>query len=129
VLGTRTDDDLVRRRWIVCKRESASLLLRRLGQVGVADDPGVTAKVADIVENGFCGINGTNQSTQKTTKSAGRANRITATGLPRFQFDIGTLDILNAAPVLYPLLYTLLGAIFGHSEVTAGRGVNLGHFG
>jgi hypothetical protein len=29
--------------------------------------------------------------------------------VPRFQLNIGTLDMLNAAPILYPFLHTLAG--------------------
>lgn len=50
-------------------------------------------------------------------------------GLPRFQLDISTLDVLNAAPILYSFPHALLGSTRLFSETAKGRGVKLGHFG
>ena len=68
-------------------------------------------------------------SLRKRQKSERTKRETSRMGLPRFQLDISTLDVLNAAPSLYSFPHALLGSTRLFSETAKGRGVKLGHFG
>lgn len=93
---------------IVRRGRGLPVLLGGSGSETVADDPGVATKFADVVENTLRGINSPNKS-KKSGKSERTKQATSIVVLPCFQLDIGTLDMLNTAPILYSFLCTLLG--------------------